>query len=135
MDGLSLFILRITSNPIDVKTLKLAEGDSVYEHLAVTFENRFPKKNWGWVAGATQVEDLKKLRVKSPDRWLLIPGVGAQGGAVAEALEGARSPDGEVRGILNASRSILYASSGGDFKVEARRAALELVAEMRLVGS
>ena len=127
------FILGITSNAgaKDIETLELAQGGSVYEQLAETFEAKFPQDNWGWVAGATQIEDLKKLRAKSPERWLLIPGVGAQGGAAAESLEGAKTPTGEVRGILNASRSILYASSGGDFKEAARKAALELVAEMR----
>ena len=104
-----------------METLNLAEGGVVYERLAETFENRFPENNWGWVAGATQVEDLKRLRAKSPNRWFLIPGVGAQGGTVAEALEGARSPDGEVRGIMNASRSILFASKGPDWRWNCNR--------------
>lgn len=128
------FILGITSNgsAAEIEKKKLENGQSVFEHLAEVFEERFAEPNWGWVAGATQISEMKQLREMSPNRWLLIPGVGAQGGGVAEAMEGARCPEGQPLAVINASRSILYASSGKDFAEAARAEAEKLVGEMRV---
>lgn len=129
------FILGITSNPTaaEVEKLETQAGGRVFERLATTFEESFPQPNWGWVAGATQVEEMKDLRRRSPDRWLLIPGVGAQGGSLEESLDAARDSGGTVRGLVNASRSILYASSGRDYPEAARTAAEEMAAAMQKV--
>jgi orotidine-5'-phosphate decarboxylase len=73
----------------------------------------------GLVAGATRSEVLAGLRAEAPDQWFLVPGVGAQGGDL-EAVKALGD-----RAIVNASRSILYASSGDDFAEAAQRAAVE----------
>lgn len=129
------FVLGITSNPTatQVEKLTTTEGVRVFEKLASTFEEIFPQPNWGWVAGATQIGEMKGLRDRSPDRWLLIPGVGAQGGSLQESLEASRDSSGKIRGLVNASRSILYASSGEDYREAARVGALEMVEEMRKI--
>jgi orotidine-5'-phosphate decarboxylase len=126
------FILGITSNPgsAEVQQRELAGGGLLYEHLAMDFEKRFPQLNWGWVAGATQPSALSKIRSISPSRFLLIPGIGAQGGELGQVMERSKSPDGIPMALINASRSILYASNTSNFKEAARDAALELVGEM-----
>jgi orotidine-5'-phosphate decarboxylase len=127
------FILGITSNASagDIEKKRLENGQAVFEHLAEVFEEKFPQFNWGWVAGATQISEMRCLRALSANRWLLIPGVGAQGGGVSEALESSRSPEGNPLAVINASRSILYASEGADFAEAARAEALKIVTEMR----
>jgi len=77
------------------------------------------------VVGATYPSDLARVRSIVGDMPLLVPGVGAQGGDVAAVLHNGAASDG--RGlIINASRSILYASKGSDFDAAARAAALDL---------
>jgi len=127
------FILGITSNDgsADVQQKKLDDGNLLFESLAQRFEERFPQENWGWVAGATKLGELEALREKSPDRLLLIPGVGAQGGDLAGAITASLSSSGKPMALINASRSILYASSGRDYKETSRDAAMALVREMR----
>ncbi|MCA9432358.1 MAG: orotidine-5'-phosphate decarboxylase [Candidatus Omnitrophica bacterium] len=127
------FVLGITSNPTasQVEKLKTSGEERVFEAMASIFESEFPQPNWGWVAGATQVEEMKALRSKSPDRWLLIPGVGAQGGSLEESLEASKDTKGRIRGLVNASRSILYASNGSDYAEAAGKAAEDMANQMR----
>lgn len=85
--------------------------------------NRF--NNVGLVVGATCPEELREIRELCPDMILLIPGIGAQGGALEPAVR--YGVDAGGRGaIFNSSRQILYASQGSDFAQAARRAADEL---------
>lgn len=81
--------------------------------------------NVGLVVGATWPDALAELRELCPSAWMLLPGVGEQGGALESSLSAAASPVGN-RTIVNASRSILYASAGGDFAEAARRSAAAL---------
>ena len=135
-DGFS-FILGITSNPgaEDIQKRTLVNGSRVFERFASTLEKQFPGTNWGWVAGATQVEEMAALREASPSRWFLIPGIGEQGGALREAIDASRSPEGKPLAVVNVSRSILYASRGRDFAEAAGLAAEKLVEEIRRVSS
>jgi orotidine-5'-phosphate decarboxylase len=127
------FILGVTSNPgaADIQQRPMPEGRRVFEELAALLEGRFPEPNWGWVAGATQLEPMEALRAASPKRWFLIPGVGAQGGELGKALQASRSPEGTTLALVNASRSILYASPGADYQTAAAQAAEAMVKEMR----
>lgn len=91
--------------------------------------------NWGtadnlmYVVGATKAEMLSQVRSIVPDSFLLVPGVGAQGGSLQEVYKyGANKQCGL---LVNASRSILYASNGTDFTAAARREALVLQQEMK----
>ena len=127
------FMLGITSNPgaSEIQKKRLSGGDRLFESLATLLDDLFIVSNWGWVVGATQVEEMSALRAACPGRWFLIPGVGEQGGAVKEALEASKSPVGKSLAVINASRSILYASQGKDFADSAAHAAERLVSEMR----
>jgi orotidine-5'-phosphate decarboxylase len=99
----------------------------LYEHVA-----RLAQGPWnlngqlGLVVGATYPAEIERVRVLAPTMPLLIPGVGAQGGdAVATVKAGWRGTDGVSTApiIVNSSRAILYASSGDDFALAARREA------------
>jgi len=131
------FILGITSNPsaADIQKRMLPDGDRMFESLAMQLDQLFTESNWGWVAGATQVEEMSALRRACPGRWFLIPGVGEQGGAVRDALEASKSPEGKPLAVINVSRGILYASRGADYADAAARAAEQLVNEMRTIVS
>lgn len=85
------------------------------------------------VAGATWPEELAAVREAAGDLPLLVPGVGAQGGDPRAVLE--RGVDGRGRGlVVNAARSVLYASVGADFRDAARRSAGALRERLRLPG-
>jgi orotidine-5'-phosphate decarboxylase len=117
-----------TSNPgsADLQDLPLADDRPLYLEVA-----RRAQQDWngngnvGLVAGATHPGVLPGLRALCPELPLLVPGVGAQGGDLALAVCGAVDRHGE-RAIINASRSILYASAGDDFAEAAREEALRL---------
>ena len=120
------FVLARTSNPgaHDLQDL-LVDGRPVYERVVEGAVARFPADRCGFVVGSTYPQEARRLRALAPGRLFLMPGVGAQGGAVGEAVRAALDPDGG--GVLpTASRSVLYASGGDDFESAAARAAAEL---------
>ena len=91
-------------------------------------------QQWGsaeqlmYVVGATQAEKLKEIRQIIPDHFLLVPGVGAQGGSLEEV---ARYGMTDRCGLLvNSSRGIIYAGSDEDFAKQARKAAQQLQQQM-----
>lgn len=99
------------------------------------FESVLEKsKKWGseenmmYVVGATRPEMLTEIRKIVPDHFLLVPGVGAQGGSLKEVVKYGMNES--VGLIVNASRSILYASSGPDFAEKAREEAKRMRDEM-----
>lgn len=77
--------------------------------------------NLMFVVGATRASRLAEIRRFCPDRFLLVPGVGAQGGSAAEVIRYGANRTGGL--LINSSRAILYASSGRDFAEAAARAA------------
>ena len=104
------------------------KGVPVYEkvlRLSTKFENAHKLM---YVVGATKSENLKSIRKIVPDSFLLIPGIGAQGGNLKEVvLNGINSNCGL---IVNSSRGIIYASQGNDFAEKAAEKAFELQNEM-----
>jgi orotidine-5'-phosphate decarboxylase len=81
-----------------------------------------------FVVGATKASLMKKVRKIVPEHFLLVPGIGAQGGSLAEV---AKNGMNDKCGLLvNSSRGIIYAGNGEDFADAARAAALELKKEM-----
>lgn len=87
--------------------------------------------NLMYVVGATRPEFLKEIRIISPDHFLLVPGVGAQGGSLADVARYGLNKD--VGLLVNASRSILYASDGLDFAEAAAQEAKRMADEMKSI--
>lgn len=84
-----------------------------------------------FVVGATRPEMFRQVRAVAPDHFLLVPGVGAQGGSVAEVAKYGMNED--VGLLVNSSRGIIYASNGADFATAARKAAKDLQEQMAAV--
>ncbi len=117
-----------TSNPgsIDLQDLQLASGGPLYLEVARRAQTDWNGNgNVGLVVGATYPDELRAVRELCPALPLLVPGVGAQGGDATLAVRAAVDRYGE-RAIVNASRSILFASEGDDFADAARSEALRL---------
>lgn len=81
-----------------------------------------------FVVGATKADFLGKIRILAPKAFLLVPGVGAQGGSLSEVIAHGKTED--IGLLINASRSIIYASSGEDFAEAAAKEARSLAQEM-----
>lgn len=92
-------------------------------------------KQWGtpqnmmYVVGATKADMLKEIRRIVPEHFLLVPGVGAQGGSLEEVCRNGMIPD-EIGLLVNASRSILYASKEQDFAQAAAQEAMRMQQQM-----
>lgn len=126
------FVLALTSNPgaRDFQYLSV-NGRAVYERVIAKVKKWNENENIGIVFGATRATQLKRVRQLVPSMPLLIPGIGAQGGDLKAAVRHGCDENGEMA-IINASRSIIYASRGDDFADAARRAALGMRDEMNL---
>ena len=116
------FVLARTSNPGagDFQDLEVG-GRPLYEHVVERVAATFPAEACGFVVGSTYPAESRRIRALAPDRLFLMPGVGAQGGAVGDAIGAAL----DVRGggvLPSASRSVLYASAEADFDQAAARA-------------
>ena len=123
-------ILALTSNPsaADFELLTLADGRKVYEQVLRTASQWGSKENTMFVVGATQAMMLSGIRKLVPDHFLLVPGVGAQGGSLRDvAAHGMNSHCGL---LVNSSRGIIYASKEADFAEVAGQKAAEMQAEM-----
>ena len=81
-----------------------------------------------YVVGATKAEALQEIRAILPDHFLLIPGVGAQGGSLEEVLNHGLIKDYGL--LINSSRGIIFASEGDDFAIKAGEAAADLQKQM-----
>ena len=81
-----------------------------------------------YVVGATQSKLIKEIRKIIPDHFLLVPGIGAQGGSLTEVIEYGLNSDFGL--LINSSRSIIYSDGGLDFASSARKAAIQIKSEM-----
>jgi orotidine-5'-phosphate decarboxylase len=115
-------VLALTSNAgaFDFETLQV-DGSPVYEHVLQKTASWGTPENTMFVVGATRAEMLGAVRAIVPSHFLLVPGVGAQGGSLEEVMR--HGMNDEVGLLINASRSILYASSGTDFEQAAAKEA------------
>ncbi len=129
-------LLALTSNAgaDDFQTLELTQ-DAHSEQPEALFERVLTRsQSWPhaeqlmYVVGATRAEALQRVRRLVPDAWLLVPGVGAQGGSLAEVTKFGINQ--HVGLLVNSSREIIYASSGPDFAEAARAAALRVQQQM-----
>jgi orotidine-5'-phosphate decarboxylase len=122
-----IFILCRTSNKgaRDFQDLALANGTPLYEVVARKAKEWNYYDNIGLVMGATYPEELKRIRSICPEMPLLIPGIGAQGGDLAAAIEYGVDSRGE-KAVINVSRQIIYASRENNFSQAARIVAEKL---------
>jgi len=127
-----VFLLAVTSNPgaRDFQHLRV-RGTPLYEHVVRKARSWNEHGNIGLVVGATRPRQLRRVREIVPHMPLLIPGIGAQGGDLKQAVRYGCDRDGFLA-VINASRSVIYASAGEDFADAARSAALSLRDEINL---
>jgi len=125
-----VFVLALTSNAgaRDFQYLKV-RGKPLYAHVIARVKKWNTADNFGLVVGATRPQQLRETRALVPHMPLLIPGIGAQGGDLRSAVRYGCDAAGEMA-VINASRSIIYASGGVDFAEAARRAAFALREEI-----
>lgn len=124
-------VLALTSNPgaDDFQLKPLADGRPLYQHVLESVSGYGSEENLMFVAGATRPEMLAEIRRIIPNHFLLVPGVGAQGGSLTEVAKYGMNADCGL--LVNASRNIIYASSGSDFASAAANAARSMQQEMK----
>ncbi len=123
-------LLALTSNKgsHDFQLTEDANGERLFEKVLRKSQEWGNADNMMYVVGATQGEMFKDIRKIAPYHFLLVPGVGAQGGSLQEVCKYGMTADCGL--IVNSSRGIIYASGGTDFAEAAAAKAKELQAEM-----
>jgi len=123
-------LLALTSNTgaLDFQMDQLKNGARVFENVIFKSQRWGTPENMMYVVGATRGELFADIRKIIPDHFLLVPGVGAQGGSLEDVCKyGMNSSCGL---IVNSSRNIIYASSGSDFTARAKEEAQKIQKEM-----
>lgn len=125
-------VLVLTSNQgaFDFQFSELKEGGKVYQQVLNTTASWGTEDNLMFVVGATKADMLQDIRAIVPEHFLLVPGVGAQGGSLQEVAKyGMNSTCGL---LVNMSRGILYVSDAEDFEQASKEKALQVQAEMQI---
>ena len=125
-------LLALTSNEgaFDFQTLNV-EGKELYQQVLETSKTWKNSENLMYVVGATKAEYFTEIRKIVPDSFLLVPGVGAQGGSLSEVCK--YGMNSNVGLLINSSRAIIYASNGVDFAEKAREEAQKMQLEMAAI--
>ena len=128
-DGKYAILLALTSNQgaYDFQT-KSVDDEALFLKVIKTSKQWKNSYRLMYVVGATKTEQLGQIRRMLPDSFLLVPGIGAQGGDLEAVCREAMTPN--VGLLVNSSRDILYASSEGDFAKAARRQAQVIQEQM-----
>jgi len=129
--GKWVILLALTSNKgsADFQTQLLDGGrKTLYEEVLEKSRSWGSSENMMYVVGATKAESLAHIRAIVPDHFLLVPGVGAQGGSLKEVAKYGMNKDCGL--LVNASRSIIYADNSKDFSTAASKEAKLLQQEM-----
>jgi orotidine-5'-phosphate decarboxylase len=129
-EGKWAIVLALTSNPgsADFQQIKNEQGIPLFEQTIQKVDSWGTPDNLMYVVGATHPEMFARIRELVPDHFLLVPGVGAQGGDLASVCQYGLTKECGL--LINASRSIIYADNGPDFAAAARREAQKMQAEM-----
>jgi orotidine-5'-phosphate decarboxylase len=124
-------VLGLTSNPgsQNFEQQKLASGQFLYESVLEQVASWGSPEQLMFVVGATKANDLESIRKIIPAHFLLVPGVGAQGGSLSEVTRYGKND--AVGLLINASRAIIFASSGANFAEDAAIAAKGYADEMK----
>lgn len=128
-----VILLALTSNQgaFDFQTKELtasAEAKKLFEEVLDKSKEWGSEENMMYVVGATKASMLSEIRKIVPNHFLLIPGVGAQGGSLEEVAKYGMNTDCGL--IVNSSRGIIFASDGEDFANRARQEAMKLQQKM-----
>lgn len=125
-------MLALTSNEgaFDFQTLE-TNGRELYKQVLETSKSWKNSENLMYVVGATKAEYFSEIRKIVPNSFILVPGVGAQGGSLSEVCK--YGMNDSIGLLINSSRGIIYASNGLDFAEKAREEAMKLQNEMELI--
>lgn len=132
-DGKWVILLALTSNKgsFDFQLTEDKDGEKLFEKVIRVSQTWTGDDSMMYVVGATQGERFADIRRVAPASFLLVPGVGAQGGSLADVAKYGMTPDCGL--IVNSSRAIIYASSGTDFAEAATKAATAVQNEMEQI--
>ncbi|WP_308223967.1 orotidine-5'-phosphate decarboxylase [uncultured Prevotella sp.] len=129
-EGKWVILLALTSNKgsHDFQLTEDNNGERLFEKVLRTSQNWGNADNMMYVVGATQGRMFEDIRKIVPNHFLLVPGVGAQGGSLEEVCKYGMNKDCGL--LVNSSRGIIYASKGEDFAEQAAKNAKELQQQM-----
>ena len=129
-EGKWVIVLGLTSNKgsHDFQLTEDADGTPLYQNVMSKVSSWGTSNNTMFVVGATQGKMFEEVRRVVPDKFLLVPGVGAQGGSLEEVARYGMTDDCGL--LVNSSRGIIYASTGEDFATVAGQKAKELQVQM-----
>jgi orotidine-5'-phosphate decarboxylase len=126
-----VFLLALTSNPGANDFQYSRDGEQLlYQKVLQTAPGWAEGSggHLGFVVGATRAEAMQEVRRLAPRAWLLVPGIGAQGGDLKTVLKHGLTPEGGL--LINSSRGIIYAGQDRDFAQAAGAAARDLQQQM-----
>ena len=125
-----VILLALTSNKgsEDFQNFSNQSNAKLYQQVIEKSMNWSDDSRIMYVVGATKSDSLKEIRKIIPDHFLLIPGIGAQGGSLDDVVKFGMNKDCGL--LINSSRSIIYAGHGENFAENAREAALKIKSEM-----
>ena len=128
-----VILLALTSNigSLDFQNTKNEDGKQLFEKVLETSQTWGTDKNMMYVVGATRSHQLSKIREIIPNHFLLVPGVGAQGGSLEEVAK--YGMNDECGLLVNSSRGIIYASTEIDFAEKSREEAQKLQFKMDII--
>ena len=130
-EGKWVIILALTSSAGSKDFQYLQTGDSyLYEEVIKKANTWAGADRMMYVVGATKSLEFADIRKIAPDHFLLVPGIGAQGGSLEEVCKYGMNKDCGL--IVNSSRAIIYASNGEDFAEAARAEALKVRQQMEM---
>ena len=122
-----LLVLTSNEGAYDYQTKKIGDKE-IYKQVLETSKTYMNSKNLMYVIGATKATYLTEIRKIIPDSFLLIPGIGAQGGSLTEVCH--YGMNSSVGLLVNSSREIIYASKNSDFAMAAANQAKSLRSQM-----
>ena len=129
-EGFWTIVLALTSNPgsHDFQLTEDSEGEKLYEKVLKTSQQWGTDENMMYVVGATQGKAFENIRRIVPNHFLLVPGVGAQGGSLEEVCKYGMNSDCGL--LVNASRAIIFADSSENFAAVAGEKARDYQQQM-----
>ena len=125
-----VILLALTSNPGSADFQYFGSQDQVlYQHVIKSSQRWGNPENLMFVIGATHPSVFKEIRELAKEYFLLVPGVGAQGGSIADVTQHGINDD--IGLLINSSREVIYAGNDLDFQSKVREKALQLQMQMQ----